>query len=110
MPRANASAASCLSISGVSSTRIVIETSYLYPLSDGCKRKSIPTFICVWAARSPVRPYLAAARLLGTHFSNEPGHIGLSVALRVAACRIFAQFIQRRSRLLRRIGAEGFTE
>ena len=35
----------------------------------------------------------AAARLLGTHFSNEPGHIGLGVALGIAACRVLAQFI-----------------
>ena len=48
MPRANASAVSCLSISGLSSTRMVMGTSPPYLLSDGFERKSIPAFICVW--------------------------------------------------------------
>jgi hypothetical protein len=41
MPRANASVASCLSISGLSSTRIVMATSLTHLLSDGCRQKSI---------------------------------------------------------------------
>jgi hypothetical protein len=60
--------------------------------------------------RSPVRSHLAAARLPGTHFLNESGHIHLGVALRIAACRVFAQLIQGRSRLLCGVRAEGFAE
>jgi hypothetical protein len=45
-----------------------------------------------------------------TRLLNELGYIGFSVALGVAAGCIFAQLIQRSSRLLCRIGAERFAE
>ncbi len=51
-----------------------------------------------------------AALLPGTHFFNEPGNIGLGVALRIAAGRILAQLIQCPPRLLCGIGAKGFPE
>src|SRR5580704_5954490 len=55
MPRASASAASCLSISELSSTLIVMETSHLHLLSDGSREKVDSKFDLRPAARSTQR-------------------------------------------------------